>query len=312
MTEHIQINDVTPLVRYVASGSQSAFTYPFVIFKATDLQIWLDDTLAVSGYSVSGMGEGSGGTVTFSTAPATGTRITIRRHMPIARTTDFQADGIIRAKTLNDELDTLTAVQQQVADEVGRAIRLPVTYAGSVDATLPLPQGNRAILWNPTGSGLVNGTYDAESLATQAPLAIQAGQSAQQDAATASAAAQAAQLSRTACDTAANAVTQMAQATQTALTDAQAAAAEASSNNQSAELAKEAAEQAADNAAQSAAAIHVSQTALDTALANAASSAQAAANAAAQASTFATLSAINDFGQLGAEITTTSDYGALS
>ena len=35
MTEHIKMPDVAPLVRYLADGAQTQFTYPFPIFIST-------------------------------------------------------------------------------------------------------------------------------------------------------------------------------------------------------------------------------------------------------------------------------------
>jgi len=136
MSNHIQINDVTPRIQYAADGSQTQFSYPFPIFVGTDLEVYTGDTKEISGYSVLGAGTSYGGSVTFDIPPASGVVVTLRRSLAIDRTTDFQQSGAFRAKDINDELDYLTAALQQVADGVGRAVRLGAT---DEDADLELP-----------------------------------------------------------------------------------------------------------------------------------------------------------------------------
>lgn len=206
MIEHIRINDVAPVVHYQADGVQAAFTFPFAVFRAADLEVWLDQTRAQAGFTVSGVGISAGGSVLFAVPPATGTRVTVRRRLALERISDFQTDGIIRAKTLNDELDYQVAALQQVADEVSRCVRRPFTSLGTADLSLPEPAPGRALTWNADGSGLANTAYDpdvivpqaashaqaAAASAAQADSACQAAEAARDDAGQAAATAQAA------------------------------------------------------------------------------------------------------------------------
>jgi len=124
MSEHIQIGAIAPRVQHVADGVVTVFVYPFPIFAAADLAVYLDDTKQTSGFTVNGAGVSSGGDVTFDTAPANGVTVTLAREIEITRTSDFQEGGEFRASVLNDELDYLTAALQQVADDVDRTIAL--------------------------------------------------------------------------------------------------------------------------------------------------------------------------------------------
>ncbi|MFC7541856.1 glycosyl hydrolase family 28-related protein [Siccirubricoccus deserti] len=137
MDEHIRIGDVAPRVQYLADGVQISFTYPFPIFTETDLEVRLDGLLQASGYLVSGAGQSSGGSVEFLQPPASGIRVTLRRNLVVARTTDFQENGILRARTLNDELDYQVAALQEVKEEIGSALRLDPSELGG-STTLPL------------------------------------------------------------------------------------------------------------------------------------------------------------------------------
>ena len=117
MSEHIKIPDVTPIVRYVVNGTQTEFTYTFPIFASEDLAIYLDGAKQASGYTVSGAGDTNGGTITFDTAPAMDTILTIARELPIERVTDFLEGGDFSAQSINSELDYIIASLQQINRE---------------------------------------------------------------------------------------------------------------------------------------------------------------------------------------------------
>lgn len=136
MADHIQIGDITPRKRYVADGVQTLFTYPFPIFTAADLEVYIDEALQETGYAVSGAGNDLGGEIVFDAPPAVGAAVTLRRRLTIARHADFQESGAFRARVINDELDFLTAALQQVADDTRRSLQLSPT---DPDAVLTLP-----------------------------------------------------------------------------------------------------------------------------------------------------------------------------
>lgn len=164
MIEHVRINDVAPRIHYLADGVQAAFSYPFAIFKDGDLEVWLDDQRQDGGFAVSGAGISTGGAVLFAVPPAAGSRVTLRRRLILERVTDYQADGIIRAKTLNDELDYQVAALQQVAEDVGRAVKRASTSGSLADLTLPEPQAGRALKWDAAAGRLTNTLVDPDTL----------------------------------------------------------------------------------------------------------------------------------------------------
>ena len=151
MAEHITIGDVAPRVQYVADGVQADFTYPFPIFAEGDLEIRLDGAVLAGGFVVTGAGASEGGSVTFAEPPAAGVRVTLRRRLPIARVTDFQNNGVLRARALNDELDYQVAAIQQVADEVAGAMRLDPADGGSLVLPLRAARANRVLGFDSTG-----------------------------------------------------------------------------------------------------------------------------------------------------------------
>ncbi len=123
MTEHIKMPEVEPLVRYLANGVQTVFTYPFPIFASEDIHIYLDGAPQGSGFTVAGAGNTGGGTVTFDTAPANGLTVTIERRMPLERLTDYLEGGDFSAQSINTELDFLVAALQQVNRDQAAMLR---------------------------------------------------------------------------------------------------------------------------------------------------------------------------------------------
>jgi hypothetical protein len=142
MAEHIRIGDVAPRVQYVGDGARTAFTFPFPIFTAGEMEVRVDGIVLASGYAVAGAGQSEGGTVTLSSPPVAGSTVTLRRRIKVERTTDFQDNGVLRARTLNDELDRMVAALQEQREELGSTLRQDPSEVGG-QLTLPL-RGARA------------------------------------------------------------------------------------------------------------------------------------------------------------------------
>jgi len=211
MATHIQIGDVSPRDQIVITNTEDAvgpWTYPFPIFKDTDMAVYFDGVKKnlTTHYTVSGAGCSTGGTVmpVPGSEPAVGVVVTLVRRLDIQRSSDFQESGEFRSKVLNDELDYLTAALQQVADDQSRACQMALTETAVMDMTLPSPQADTTIVWNPTGDGFANGpTVDevsnAQSYALNAASSADAASTSRSYAATsASAAANSAVVAQTA------------------------------------------------------------------------------------------------------------------
>lgn len=151
MAEHITIGDVAPRVQYVADGVLTEFTYPFPIFEKADLEIRLDGAVLAGGASIEGAGSSDGGRVVFAAPPPAGTRVTLRRRLKIARATDFQSNGVLRANTLNDELDYQVAAIQQVADDVAGTVRVGPADAGALVLPMRAARANRVLGFDSNG-----------------------------------------------------------------------------------------------------------------------------------------------------------------
>ena len=135
-TDHIKMPAVLPVIRSLADGVQTVFTYPFPIFTASDLKVYLNGAPQSSGYAVTGAGNTSGGSVTFTTAPASGVIVTLERRLPLERLSDFLEGGDFSARSINNELDFMMAALQQVNRDQNAMLR----YAPTENpASLELP-----------------------------------------------------------------------------------------------------------------------------------------------------------------------------
>ena len=123
---------------YSANGSLTAFAYTFKAFAASEIKVYVRvdstgvETLRTEGtgstnYSVTGVGNAGGGTVTFVTAPASGETVVIRRLTNKTQTMDLVENDPFPAETFEDSLDKLTHQAQEVQEELDRAIKLSKT-----------------------------------------------------------------------------------------------------------------------------------------------------------------------------------------
>ena len=157
---------------YTGNGSVSAYDYTYRIFDEDDLLITVRDTddvettLVIStDYTVSGVGDDGGGTVTLVNSNQdwldsggdllTGYILSIRRVRPLLQETDIRNQGDFLPETHEDEFDRGVMVSQQQQDELDRSVKLSETFTG-VDVTLPAPSAGLVLGWNATEDAITN------------------------------------------------------------------------------------------------------------------------------------------------------------
>lgn len=121
----------SPVIEYIASGATTAFSYPFLLIVSSDLKVYIENILVASGYSVSGLGNDEGGTVTFTEAPAAGLRVKLLRSTPLNRTTDYVEGGALRADVLDDDIDRVVMQIQDVRADAASTVE----FAALLDET---------------------------------------------------------------------------------------------------------------------------------------------------------------------------------
>jgi hypothetical protein len=144
----------TPINTYTGNGSTTVFGYTFRVEAQSELKIYFDEVEQTSGFSVSGIGDNGGGSVTFSTAPGNGVVILFLREMPTSRGTDYQSSGDFRADTVNEDFDRIWLKLQEIEREIDyRTLNFENTDPRTPALNrLPVPVENRALVWDSNGA----------------------------------------------------------------------------------------------------------------------------------------------------------------
>ena len=121
------ITATTNRIQYTGDGSSTGFAFPFRIFAATDLEVFLAGVLQTTGYSVTG-GSPSG-TVNFAAAPGAGVAVLIRRAVPATQPMDLVANDPFPAETAEAAFDRNTILAIQMAELIQTCLRLPRSEA---------------------------------------------------------------------------------------------------------------------------------------------------------------------------------------
>lgn len=137
------------------NGVTTVFPYSFRILAEADLRVSLDDVVKTltTHYTISGVGDSSGGNVTFLTAPTNGADVVIERSRAYTRTTDYQRNGAFDEQTVDADFDAAIMLIQQLR-EITR--RMPQLAAGTtlLDLALPSPGAGEYLRWNAGGTAL--------------------------------------------------------------------------------------------------------------------------------------------------------------
>lgn len=131
----------TPIKRSIANGVTTVFPYDFLLLDAGDLAVYLDDALADSStYSISGIGQVSGGNVSFFSAPASGVVVSRVREMELLRLVDYQNAGDFKADTVDADFDRIWMALQDSYARFSRSLHVRADDPSEFgDLELPLP-----------------------------------------------------------------------------------------------------------------------------------------------------------------------------
>jgi len=130
------ISSTTVKNSYSGNASTTVFAYTFKIFANTDLQVIIRSSTGTetvktltTHYTVSGVGDASGGNVTFTSGntPASGETVVIRRAVPQTQAIDYIANDPFPAESHEEGLDRATMTIQQMQEELDRSFKVSRT-----------------------------------------------------------------------------------------------------------------------------------------------------------------------------------------
>lgn len=135
---------------YAGNGVTTAFSFPRLLLANTDITVYLTDAVTdvavlqtlITHYSVAGMGDPAGVTVTFVTPPPTGKTVVLYGVTPKTQSYDPTDVGFLTPLGTEDALDKLAVTIQELSDLMVRSVQLAPgsTYGGSI--LLPKPVAN--------------------------------------------------------------------------------------------------------------------------------------------------------------------------
>jgi hypothetical protein len=154
MTVQSQISRITQ------NGDGVTVTFPvsFYFLADGDLTVIVDGVTQTitTGYTVTGAGNPAGGSVTFTTAPASGTgNVVIFRDPDLTQLLDYIENDDFPAESHERGLDKLTMLVQRLNDLVSRSVKLDDSVSTAFDPTLPAINTSLPLLGlTPGGDGL--------------------------------------------------------------------------------------------------------------------------------------------------------------
>ena len=153
---------------FIGTSTATVFPFAFKVFTASNLQVVRVDTstglestlLLTTDYTVSlnaDQDSNPGGNVTLLAVLATGFNMVITSDIANLQPTDLTNQGGFYPEVITDALDRATIQIQQMADELTRSIKIPVTDGLSLDMELPsaAARANSFLAFDATGEPTV-------------------------------------------------------------------------------------------------------------------------------------------------------------
>lgn len=166
---------------YACNGSTSVFAYTFRILDDDDIAVLVKTTatgvvttlVKTTNYTVSGVGEASGGNVTLvdpATDAPTGTTLTIVRSISQTQETDYNEYDTFPAQTHEDALDKLTMISQEQQEEIDRSIKIDSAISGFTSTIVGTPTAYYIVRINSGATG-----YEFVSMSSISAYSFPAG-----------------------------------------------------------------------------------------------------------------------------------------
>lgn len=140
-----------PYTYYWGDGVTLAFAYPFEVERPEDFAAYQND-VRVSNFSLSGVGNETGGMCTFTTAPGLNVSVLLLRQVPLDQETLYPAYGAFPAAAHEKTLDRLCMQVWQLQEQLERASLFKQTIRPPWrNLEMPEPLGGTVLGWDAAG-----------------------------------------------------------------------------------------------------------------------------------------------------------------
>jgi len=161
----MSINIVTARNDYVGNNTTDEYDYDFKIFSSDHLLVVQTDTdgvetelVAGDDYTVDGVGDTDGGTITLDAGNLpTGELLTILRNVPLNQTTSIRNQGEFYPEIHENSFDRIVMQIQMLAERQSRSVQLPISadpddFNNLIESPLT---ADTAIFVNEDGDGFI-------------------------------------------------------------------------------------------------------------------------------------------------------------
>jgi hypothetical protein len=162
---------------YDTDGVQTVFAYGFKCYAKTDLEAiyttaaGAESVMDASGYSMDGLGNDSGGNVTFTGAPTGGGKVTFRLAPLKEQQTNLRNQGAYNPESVERMGDRTVMLLLSLAEEVSRAVKVDIS--SEIDSTEYLAAAQSAAD-SAAASADVSGSYATASGVSASAAAVSA------------------------------------------------------------------------------------------------------------------------------------------
>lgn len=118
------VNEDSAANRYAANGSTTVYTYTFRILSKNEIEVLVDSvtkTVDVD-YVVSGVASATGGSITFNSAPANNTTVTLLRKQTASQANTYFLNEPFPSTRVEKDFDRLVMHVQQLKERLDRAL----------------------------------------------------------------------------------------------------------------------------------------------------------------------------------------------
>jgi hypothetical protein len=154
--------EITKPVEYAGNGSRVDFPYGERVLEESHLRVRLISTANPSGvetsdYTVAGVGNDAGVTITMNTAPATGITVSIDEVIPAVQEYPFEEGTKVPISVFETGFDKLTkmisALKGSLTSLTSRALQFPEVDSSSISSLLPAAsvRASKALGFNASG-----------------------------------------------------------------------------------------------------------------------------------------------------------------
>lgn len=149
------VPNVLPYNQYIATAGQTVFPYTFPITQDSDLVaiVGINTLPTDSGYTLTGQGNATGGTVVFTTGLAAGTIVTFFRDVAIERVTQISQNSGFSSTAFNAEYNNIYLILQQLEEAINFCLQVPNTNSPAPTTVLtPASYANKYLTFDAYGN----------------------------------------------------------------------------------------------------------------------------------------------------------------